>query len=303
MSYVGYLHSGYPKSLAEFGRPRELPRTGGWILERQIPDLPYRDAMGCYPLFCCQDWSQLKADFEDISGELVSLALVTDPFGDYDLPYLQRCFQDVVIPFKDHYIVDLNLPLTEIGGKRPRKHARRSLRKIDVEVCQKPGRLIDEWIALYSVLVEKHGIQGIKAFSKKAFYKQLNIPGMIVLKAVYESITAGVQLYLVQGDVVHCHLGAFNELGYTHGASYALDWFSIEYFAEKARWLNLGGSAGISSDGRDGLTQYKKGWATETRTTYFCGRIFNHKRYMEIVKTKDILHSDYFPAYRKGEFG
>ena len=57
----GYMHLGYAESLVEFGTPRELPRSGGWVLERQIPGFSYRDAMGCYPLFACQDWSQCAA--------------------------------------------------------------------------------------------------------------------------------------------------------------------------------------------------------------------------------------------------
>ena len=78
----GYLHPGYAESLAEFGTPRELLRCGGWVLERQIPDFSYSDGMGCYPLFCCSDWSQLHKDLQDID-DLVALALVTDPFGSY----------------------------------------------------------------------------------------------------------------------------------------------------------------------------------------------------------------------------
>jgi hypothetical protein len=58
----GYMHPNYAHSLREFGEPRELPGSGGWILERIIPGTPYRDAMGCYPLFACNDWSKLAND-------------------------------------------------------------------------------------------------------------------------------------------------------------------------------------------------------------------------------------------------
>ena len=113
---TGYLHPDYAQSLAEFGTPRLLSRCSGWILERQIPEFPYHDAMGCYPLFTCQDWSLLYADLESIGDDLISLALVTDPFGDYDSAYL-RTASDLVIPFKEHYIVDFRRPLNEIGGE------------------------------------------------------------------------------------------------------------------------------------------------------------------------------------------
>ena len=98
---TGYLHSKYAESLGEFGTPRKLPRCGGWILGRQIPGSPHHDAMGCYPLFVCQDWGQLQSDIEALDAEIVSLSLVTDPFGNYDEQLLGLCFPDVLIPFKE----------------------------------------------------------------------------------------------------------------------------------------------------------------------------------------------------------
>jgi hypothetical protein len=300
---TGYMHPGYAESLMEFGIPRELPQCGGWILERQIPGFPYRDAMGCYPLFCCQDWSKLHDDLEDIGDELISLALVTDPCGEYDFTYLQQCFEDVVIPFKDHFVVDLCRPMDEIANRRRRKHARRALREVQVEMCQEPTQFIEEWVALYDTLIERHNISGIRAFSRMTFARQLSIPGMVMLRAVHQDVAVGAQLYFVQGDEVHCHLGAYSKVGYELGAAYALDWFSIEYFADKAKWLDLGGGAGITDNGSDGLSRYKKGWSNETRIAYFCGRIFNREKYAEIVQAKEVAATDYFPAYRLGEFG
>src|SRR3990172_4731763 len=75
---TGYLHPGHAASLAEFGTPRPLPHSGGWLLERTIPGSESRDAMGCYPLFACRDWSRLPMDLEDLARDLVSVSLVTD---------------------------------------------------------------------------------------------------------------------------------------------------------------------------------------------------------------------------------
>lgn len=297
------MHPRYSESLMEFGTPRELPRCGGWILERQIPGESFRDVMGCYPLFTCQDWSQLYIDLEEIGDELVSLSLVTDPFGDYDPAYLRRCFKDVVIPFKEHYIIDLHRPLNEIAGRRHRKNARRALRNLRINVFDEPTNFVEEWISLYSNLIDKHNISGIPAFSKSAFVKQLSIPGTVVLSAEYQDVTVAAQIYFVQGDVVHCHLGSASQTGYVQGALHALDFFSIEYFSDKVHWLDLGGAAGITSGSTDGLSLYKSGWSTETRIAYFCGRILNHERYEKIVKASGITATDYFPTYRKGEFG
>jgi hypothetical protein len=59
-SLVGYAHPAYATSLAEFGRPHELIQSSGWILERAVPGTDVRDAMGCYPIFACRDWSLMK---------------------------------------------------------------------------------------------------------------------------------------------------------------------------------------------------------------------------------------------------
>ncbi|MGZ3593757.1 MAG: hypothetical protein ACXU9F_08010, partial [Syntrophales bacterium] len=174
---------------------------------------------------------------------------------------------------------------------------------VQVDVCNDPMQFIDEWSALYSGLIQKYNISGISAFSRLAFEKQLSLPGTVVLRATHNDVTVGAQIYFVQGDVVHCHLGAASQNGYKLGVVPALDFYSIEYFSDKVHWLNLGGGAGITSDGTDGLSMYKKGWSTETRTAYFCGRIFDRERYAEIAKAKAIASTDYFPAYRKGEFG
>ena len=123
----GYLHPAYAESLAEFGTPYLLPASGGWLLKRPVPGVPYQDAMGCYPLFACRDWSQLGADLADIRTDLVSLALVADPFGIYEYTTLKRCF-DTVSPFKDHFIIDLSLPLRTFVSAHHRYRGRKARR-------------------------------------------------------------------------------------------------------------------------------------------------------------------------------
>ena len=68
---TGYLHPLYAESLAEFGAPRRLARCGGHLLARKIPGGDGHDAMGCYPLFCCPDWSGLRDDLEEARDQLV----------------------------------------------------------------------------------------------------------------------------------------------------------------------------------------------------------------------------------------
>jgi len=300
---TGYLHPRYAESLSEFGTPRELSRCGGWILERQIPGFPCRDGMGCYPLFACQDWAQLHADLESLGNELVSLSLVADPFGSFDLAYLQRCF-DLVIPFKEHFVADLRRPISEIICKKWRQYSRRARKNgICVEKCQEPTQFLDEWVALYNNLTDRHSIKGIRAFSRRSFAQQLSIPGIVMFRALFQDITVGAHLWYVRGEVAYSHLSAYNPVGYELRASSALYWSATEYFVGKLRWLNHGAGAGVKSNGTDGLSQFKRGWSTGTRTSYLCGRILDHERYSEIVKARGISATDYFPAYRIGEFG
>ena len=91
----GYLTAEYAASLSALGTPSRLPKSGGFILKRRIPGSPLLDGMGPYPLFCCADWSRLPEDLMQVGTEIVSLALVADPFGSYELGTLRECFQRV----------------------------------------------------------------------------------------------------------------------------------------------------------------------------------------------------------------
>ena len=241
---AGYGNQLYAQSLSEWGRPRELPQCNGWILERIIPGFSQVDAMGCYPLFSCQNWSKLKDDLDALESDLVSLALVTDPFGDYDANYLKRCFPDVVIPFKTHFVVDLTKHQNQIGKNRQRKHALNALKKVQIQVCKDPRNFVESWSMLYHNLIIQSQIEDIRAFSRLSFTKQFKVPGIVTLTAKYEGKIIGAHVYFLIDDVVHRHLGVIHPIGYEVGATYAMDCFSIEYFANQANWLDLGGGAG-----------------------------------------------------------
>src|SRR5215213_167111 len=300
----GYSHPGYAASLAEFGHPRALPRSSGWLLERPITHTPYRDAMGCYPLFACRDWSKLDLDLEELSAELVSVALVADPFGDYEAAYLRKCFPTLVTPFKEHLVTDLSHAPENFVAPQHRRKARKALERLDVERCEDATLFLNDWIELYANLIRRHGIRGLTAFSGGSFEAQLAVPGLSMFRAMCDDETVGMTLWYTGGKVAYYHLGAYSELGYKLEASFALFWRALEYFSsQRVKWLDLGAGAGLSDANRaDGLTRFKRGWATGTRTAYFCGRIFDQSKYDEAMRARNITATDYFPAYRKGEF-
>ncbi len=300
---TGYLHSSYAHSLSEFGSPIKLVHSKGWILKRQIPGTPYYDATGCYPIFSCRYWSRLHIDLENIRDDLVSLSVVTDPFGDYDKHILRRCFKDRVIPFKEHFIIDLSRPIKTFVSNHHRRYARKALSDVYIEQCDEPLDFLDEWIDFYSVLIEKRNIKGIAVFSRSSFAKQLTVPGIVAFRAVHDGKTVGMLLWYVQGKVGYYHLGAYSPLGYELRASFALFWCAIKCFADSGLdWLSLGAGPGVKSDHMDGLSRFKLGWSTDTKVVYFCGRIFDNSTYSAIMKAKGIADTNYFPVYRKGEF-
>jgi hypothetical protein len=298
----GYLHAGYAESFSDIALPRELRHSGGWILERAIPGSDLRDGMGCYPLFACRDWRGLALDLSTLAGHLVSLSLITDPFGNFTRDDLDRCF-DFVAPYKQHYVTDLGADADRGPWKSHARNAARARKGVQLEVCSTPLEMLDDWIDLYSELRERHDITGIGAFSRRGFEKQLAVPGLVMLKASAGGRVVGLHLWYVQGDVAYGHLGATNARGYDLMASYALYSYAIEQLRGRARWLDLGSSAGAPDDETgNGLRRFKAGWATGTRQTYLCGRILQPEVYARLVAAMGIESTSYFPAYRHGEF-
>jgi hypothetical protein len=297
---AGYLNRDYAESLAEFGTPKHLPFSDGWILERPIPGDDARDAMGCYPLFCCQRWQALPDDVTMLASEIVSLVIVADPMGDHSPQLLARAF-DYVTPFNEHYVIETGRPLTDFVSRSHRAHARRALRDVTVDVCETPLAMLDEWERLHDILAARHGITGVRRFSREAFRKQLAIPGMVMFRASAGRHIVGLDLWYVQDDCAQGHLAAFDPLGYELRASYATKWRVIEYFSDKVRWINLGGTAAGTAS--DGLRHFKRGWATTTKTAWLCGRILQPGAYERLVAARQrrSAPTPYFPAYRSGE--
>jgi hypothetical protein len=299
--HLGYAHPNYALSFREFGEPHELPHCGGWILERGIAGTPYKDGIGCYPLFACRDWTKLHRDLEEISSDVISVALVTDPFSGVAPTYLEQCF-DIVKPFKTHYISDLrNTPESFIHKDHLYK-SRKALKVLDVEICSQPISYLNEWIKLYDELIRRHKIKGFASFSSKCFEIQLSMPGMVMFLGRLKGEIVGATLILVVDQVAHFHLAAFTGEGYQTRASYGLHRIAIDFlFNRGIRYLNHGGVAGLNEKTGDGLAQFKRCWSNLRTTVYFCGRVFDRQKYESICEQNQIGRGEYFPAYRAGE--
>lgn len=297
---LAYADPRYAASLREFGTPFELTRSGGWALRRPIPGTTSFDAMGCYPLFSCRDWSQLGADLDDLPDDMVSLTLITDPFGVPTEGQLSETF-DVVRPYKDHLLIDLDRPAESVVARHHRKAARKGLGALTVEVYD-PTTELPTWCDLYAALVAKHQVSGIPAFSPASFATQAQIPGLVGLKARLDDHVIGLHWYLTAGSVVYAHLVALHPDAYRLHADAAMIWTAIDLFSDRFRWIDMGAGSSAGGAADDGLTKFKAGWASDTAPTFVCGKIIDHSRYDELTRADHMKGLDYFPAYRYGEF-
>lgn len=294
----GYASAAYAEALAEFGTVLKLQRSGGHLLARTIPGANDDDAMGCYPLFACRDWSQLPTDIAGLAERAVSVSLVTDPFAAVSPPQLQATFPDVCFPYKEHYVTDLSLSLETLIDPHHRRNIRKANACMEVAIAPPSETLLQEWRGLYDNLIERHGIIGIAQFSPHSFRHQFAVPGFTAFVATDASKVLGMTLWFVQGDVAYYHLGAYSDEGYQRGASFAIFNMALSHFQSSGvGWAALGAGAGVNA-ADSGLTRFKKGWSTGTRTAFFCGRILQPVAYESLcVGARN--STTYFPVYRR----
>lgn len=291
----GYSSRPYVESLAEFGVPRRLGRSGGWLLERQIPNTRYHDLSGPYPLFSCADWSSIPADLEEVPGAPVSVVAVVDPLTRPSEDELRMAFPHLTEPFKQHLIRDFARPAPL--PPHHRRHLGRASRSVEVELCADALDHLDDWVELYSRTLARRSVTEMAAFSRAAFAKQLRLPNLIAVRAVQSGVTVSMALWLVQGENAYYHLGASSDRGYSLNASYAVFAASLQELEKRgARFVNLGGAAG-NAGSEDGLYRFKSGWANTSMPAYLCGRILDPRAYSELSEgiTSGVR---WFPAYR-----
>lgn len=303
MQALGYLDPTYAQSMAADGRPVSLAKSGGWIIVRQIPGSHLKDAMAPHPFLVCRDWRGLIDDLAVLDPLLVSLVAVTDPLAEVKKSELQEIFHHLVRPYKEHFIMDLSRPLESFIHPHHLRWARRALRNVEVELCAEPLAHLKEWLDLYDNLIRRHEIRGLARLTEESLRLQFQINGLSVFRARRDGNTIGMILCMVEGEHGYFHLGAYNEAGYRSKASYALVWSIFQHFAgTDLKSLNIGAGAGAFGDADDGLTAFKRGWASGTRMTYLCGAIIDAKAYARLSVPEQAGAALYFPPYRGGEF-
>lgn len=294
----GYVSMDYVLAHAEIGEPIWLPRSGGWLLVRSLSNVPWKDVIGCYPVFCCRDWTNLSDDLENLPADLVAVSLVADSASGVPFELLQRSFPDVCYRYKSHFFVDLTLPFGSYISSHHRRNARRALRSLRVAELDRPGDHLSQWETMYGTLIARHDIHGHAAFSHDSFDRQMRVPGLRAFAAFLADEMVGMILWMIHDKTAYYHLAAYSEAGYLHKASFAMFWHCLQGFSEEGVELAaLGGGAGTYA-ASDGLSRFKQGWSNEIRPAYLCGRILDHSRYKKLVSESGTQSSSYFPAYR-----
>ncbi len=298
---TGYATRAYAESLC-LGELVHLPTCDGYLAAQIVPPdsvaTDATDLTGPYPFLVCQSWDGLKADLDALPSDYVSVSLVTDPFAQFDPQALSEFGWDKFTRFKQHYVVSLGDHLGSQLSRHHRRNVRRAAKNLELRSAEEPALLLDIWCQLYDQLIDRHSVKGVSAFSRASFERQLSLIDLRAIVAYTQDEVVGATLWIVDGDVVYYHLGAYSALGYKLRASYALFYEAIATFRGEYQYLALGGGAGSNND-VDGLTRFKEGWATETREVYFCGRVLNPKLYEDLCRLNaQASHTAWFPAYR-----
>ena len=313
MSKQGYADPIYARAVAGDQMPVELTRSGAALIPRSIDAVdpggePAVDASAPYPLLACADWTALAEDLEALDDTFVSVSAVCDPLGGWSEDELRAAFPDLARPYKEHFVVDLSQPVEESASSHHRRDARRGMRRVavtcvDADEASADRELLQaDWRRLYGELITRHGVVGPAAFDIRALDALWDVPGMSVYRASVDGVSVAMQLWLRDGPIVRYHLAAQDAAGYREGGAYALTWTALQDFArEGCEIAHLGAAAGDASSTEDGLSRFKRGWATGTRTAWLCGRIGDPARYEALARAKGLDPEDtsWFPLYRR----
>jgi len=301
-----YASFEYAKCLEHVGTPLRLERSGLTLLARPIPASSRRDLVGPYPLLPVAEPAALVADLDDLArGEdpPVSFVAVTDPLVTRDTDALSSAFGERARPFKRHFLVDPRLPEEERVSKHHAKELRRARRFATFEVVD-GERAREDWVRLYTGLVDKLGLTGASAFPAASLAAQLELDGALCVRAVEECgrVTA-IALMLRDGPRAWYHLAAQDDVGRKHQAGYGALAEALRRLAnDGVEVVDLGAAAGLEESATDGLAKFKSGFAGSVEDgaraeAWLLGRVLDDDAYRVLSGDRD-SGTSFFPAYR-----
>ena len=236
--------------------------------------------------------------------ELTSLTAVIDPMAEVPESLMREVFPDQCMPFKDHFVLDLDAPIDERITRHHKRMARRGQKRVRIEWADEAlgweSTWGGDWQRLYGELVQRHAMLGPAAFDAESLQRQLTLPGMRVQRALVEDRVVSMALWAPRGGGVTYHLAATDAEGYEASAAYALLYEALHRFREEGlAWVHFGAAAGTQASASGGLNAFKSGWANRTLPAYLCGRILQPEAYARWCDLAQVPRDvAYFPAYR-----
>lgn len=252
--------------------------------------------MGPYPMCVLDTEHGLETDLGGLAGEgLVSLVLVTDCLAPPPQSALTSLF-DLVRPYKTHHVYDATKPNADYS-KHHRDRVRRALKSCDVRVVPLREHL-DAWMSCYATLVARRGITGIQNFPRSYFEQIAEMPGFTTVAAFVDGAFASGHIWAHDDGKCYAHLAASTDVGYKLRCQFAIYDHAIRLFRDTSV-IDFGGGAGAESDGTDGLSAFKQGFANTERVNSLCGRVLDRDAYERLARERGVpLEATFFPAYR-----
>ncbi len=290
---MAYADPQFAASFNTFGAPARLEHSGAIVLLTHASPEGALDAVGPYPLLSCPRPDLLVTDLDQLRDlGAVTLTAVLDPLGPPAVPDARL---EVLRAFKTHFIT------SPPAHDRPSKHHRREVRiarpRVSVVIEDGNQADVDAWMSLWSGLVDRHHLVGMRAGSRETFASQFSLPGATVMWAFVLGELVAAQIVLMTERVAYAHLAVTTRRGRDSRAMYALDAALLEMAETQRRTIHWGGDAGFSG-AEDGLIAYKRGWANATCEAQLLGAILDPVEYARLVGSDAPSPSGWFPAYQ-----
>ena len=272
---TGYRHAAYAQSLVEFGTPRSLTRCGGWILEREIANAGARDGMGCYPLFACRDWGALGAGPRR-SRLLPGLASPSSriPSVSESPTRLRECVSGSRPPLQAAFHLRSDRPLKSAVSPQSPLQSRTgpTLRRRSTSASRhmhgrRPGTIciMRSCGGMASGVVALFPLRHWPASSRFPAWS-CSAPSMATRWSAWRSGMCRTRSPTITWRHRTTWATRFARRTACSGAH------SSSSKRPALTAVDLGAAAG-RQDVADGLSRFKRGWATGQRTAYLCGRI------------------------------
>ncbi len=294
---TGYQHPGYARSFSGNAQIKRLEHSGGWLLRRPVNNQGIEDLCNAYPMFVGDNVTALAVDLAAMDHtQVASIILRSDPFDDYSITGGLPGF-DIVRPFKHHYIASLERPWRSFVRKSSRKVAARVRQQFEFSCVPQPSTRAHTLWQLHQLMLEKQGAN--KAlWTSEIIAAQLVLPGVTVFEVSDTTQTHAIACFMAVADRVYAHLLGVTEEGRAQNIIHGIYAYALDYFRDQARYIDFGSNAGLADDPEDGLSCFKQGWCSETRTSYLCGKILNPSLYTELCYQHGVSSATFFPAYR-----